>query len=99
MGSAASTVARVGLATATGGLSEAANAGKNALPQPDAPNPTTPAATVQSADKVTDTGFAFRMSQQLAASAGNTLFSTPTQWMGQSIGNDPNVPRKTLVGA
>lgn len=70
------------------------------LPGHDEPNAAQPAQTSQSKDNGHGgADWNMKLSQQLAASAGGTLFSTPTQWMGQQIGNDPNAPRKTLVGA
>ncbi len=62
--------------------------------------PAQPAMTSQASDpNFSAGGWNMKLSQQLAASAGGTLFSTPTQWSGGQIGNDPNQPRKSLVGA
>lgn len=80
-----------------GGVVGAVNAPSS---ETNAPNAEQPAETRQSKDNGHGgAAYSMQLSQQLAASAAGTLFSTPTQWMGQQVGNDPNTPRKTLVGA
>lgn len=80
-----------------GGVTGVANAPSSGS---DTPSVEQPARVSQDKDNGHGgAAWSMQMSQQLAASAAGTLFSTPTQWMGQQIGNDPNVPRKTLVGA
>jgi len=84
-------------AALSGGVMGAANAPSSAT---NGPKVEQPAETRQSKDNGHGgAAYSMQLSQQLAASASGTLFSTPTQWMGQQVGNDPNAPRKTLVGA
>ncbi len=81
----------VGMKTVMGGIKGYA---ASTMPTPDTPSVATTAQARQPVSNIG--GWSMTLSQQLARSAGGTLFSIPRQ---QTIGNDPYSMRKTLVGA
>ena len=95
-------IAGIGGTILSGGTDEAS---RNAAMGDEPEMPSTPvqaAETSQAHDPIDSVGgFNMQLGQQAAASAGGTIFQTPSSWWAstQNVGDNRNTPHKTLLGA